>query len=125
MKLIYEIQIWNSYMELIYEFSYEYSYMKCGHRGRPRALPTPQAGARALAGPPFRARKTPCLFGLVFLKTFSGIGAWGPRQPLILLLAGPGPGRSPQARAQPAHQGLAPAQPGPGQNAKMAQGAGK
>ena len=50
---------------------------------------------------------------------------WDPRSPFNLLLAGPAPGRSPQARAQPARPGLAPAQPGPDQNAKMARGAGK
>ena len=42
------------------------SASRCGHRGRLRALPIPQAGVRALAGSLFGAQKTPCLFGLTF-----------------------------------------------------------
>ena len=60
-----------------------------------------------------------------FVKYFPALRLGTRSSPLFFLLAGPGPGRSPQARAQPTRQGLAPARPGPGQNTKIAQGAGK
>ena len=50
----------------------------CGHRGCSRPLPIPQAGARALVGPPFRARRPPCLFGLIFWEVASRHWGFGP-----------------------------------------------
>ena len=48
-----------------------------GHRGCSRPLPIPQAGARALVGPPFRARRPPCLVGLIsFGSGFQALVFW-------------------------------------------------
>ena len=79
---------------------------RCGHLGRPRAQPTPQAGARALAGSIFGVRKTPCLFGLTF-EMFPAIATCDPQWPFTFLAGG--------ARARPEPPGPRPASPpGPG-----------